>query len=198
MYWRVRKLAPHQMAKQYGVHVALIFSVLTNALLILTRPATPKISLDSKTYNIQFAKTVTQHLLDTSYITYAQSTMALINDELAPPVVFQLRKGEMLAKSNEDLRAMVQQLTTQRTVSAVKIDEIKDYDLTPQGFMPVEVKGLVVVHSAEEASPAVPFAFKYIIGAKTKQDGSMMMMADGKTPAPLVIQFQDISPKPAG
>lgn len=198
MYWRVRKLGPNQIIRQYGVHIGLVLSLAANALLIVTRPATPKISLDSKTYNIQFAKTVTQHLLDTSYISYVQSTNALINDELAPPVIEQLRKGDMLAKTQEELRAMAQQLTTQRTVSAVKIDEVRDSDLTPQGFMPVEVKGVVVVHSAEDASPAVQFDFKFIIGAKTKQDGTMMMMPDGKTPAPLIVQFQDASPRPAG
>lgn len=97
MYWRVRKASIDQLVRQYGVHVLLVFSVLLNALLIVTRPGPGKaLTKDQKVNYESFARTVTAHLLDTNYITYKDSTMALIDKELAPPVVAALSKAACL------------------------------------------------------------------------------------------------------
>ncbi|MGH9550614.1 MAG: hypothetical protein ACRD3W_14640 [Terriglobales bacterium] len=200
MYWRIRKIGPEQIAKQYGVHAGLIFSVLVNVVLITTRPAMPKVAPETKMSFEQFAKTVTQHLLDTSYITYTDSTASLLNGELAPPVIALMRQQETLAKSNEELRAIQKKLEESQQVSAVKIEQIIDSDLDPNGMLPVEVRGIVAIHSAEETGPAGPehFDFKFLVGARPGPDGKPLMMADGHTPMPLVARFEDASPKPTG
>jgi len=198
MYWKVRKTSPEQIARQYGVHAALGVSLLFNLILFTTRPAIPKVSAELKVSFEQFAKQVTEHLLDTSYISYSDSTLALMRDELAPAVVKQLQASEMLAKSDDDLRATAKTLAEERQVSAVKIKSIDPSELTPTGMLPVEVKGLVVIHSAQEAGPTgpVPFDFKFLIGGKVGPDGKAAMAADGKTPLPVVANFQDASTKP--
>ena len=200
MYWRVRKITPEQIARQYGVHAALGASLLMNVLLITTRPAVPKISPEIKVGYEQFARQVTQHLLDTSYITYADSTLDLLKDELAPNVVKQLRAQDMLAKSEDDLRSTAKTLIEQHQVSAVKITESVPSDLDQNSMLPVEVKGLVAIHSAQENGPSDPvhFDFKFKIGGKVGQDGKPMMSPDGKTPVPCIVEFQDVSPKPTG
>jgi len=198
MYWKVRKTSPEQIARQYGVHAALGISLLLNLILATTRPAMPKVSAELKVSFEQFAKQVTEHLLDTSYISYSDSTVALLRDELAPAVVKQLQDSEMLAKSDDDLRATAKTLTEERQVCAVKIKSIDPSELTPNGMLPVEVKGLVAIHSAQESGPTGPvnFDFKFLIGGKVGADGKPAYAADGKTPLPVVANFQDASTKP--
>lgn len=197
MYWRVRKVGPEQMFKQYGVHVGLAFSVLVNLILITTRPATPKVSPEIKMSFEEFAKTVTRHLLDTSYITYSDSTVSLLNGELAPPVIEGLKRDDILPKNEQDLLARAKDLSTKRQVSAVKIEKVMPGELDPRGLLPVEVKGVFIIQSTEESGPPgpVPFDFKYTIGGRMNQDGTPMMMADGHTPMPCISNFQDASPK---
>ncbi|HEY9719811.1 MAG TPA: hypothetical protein V6C69_20190 [Trichormus sp.] len=198
MYWRVRKTSPEQIARQYGVHAALGVSLLFNLILYTTRPAIPKVSPEIKQSFEQFSKQVTEHLLDTSYISYSDSTLALMQDELAPAVVKQLQASEMLAKSNDDLRATAKTLAEERQVSAVKIKSVDASELTPSGMLPVEVKGLVAIHSAQESGPTgpVPFDFKFLIGGKAGADGKPALASDGKTPLPVVANFQDASSRP--
>ena len=38
MYWRVQKIGPEQLVKLYGVHLLLVFSLLINGFLWLSRP----------------------------------------------------------------------------------------------------------------------------------------------------------------
>lgn len=198
MYWRVRKLSPDQMVRQYGVHVGLVVSVLVNLLLIATRPQVPKVSAEAKQGIEQFARTVTQQLLDTSYISFKTSTMALLEGELDPHVVNNLRAQEMIAKTQDELNATAKELTDHRQVSACKIDEVIMGELNNKGLQPVEVKGVVAIHSAEETGPSgpVPFDFKFLIGAKAGPDGQPLMASDGKSTIPMVAEFQDASPKP--
>jgi len=172
--------------------------VLLNVLLVTTRPAVPKVSAEVKMSYEQFAKQVTQHLLDTSYITYADSTLALLKDELAPNVKKQLIAQDMLAKSEDDLRSTAKTLIEQHQVSAVKISECTPSELDQNGMMPVDVKGMVAIHSAAETGPAEPvqFEFKFKIGARVGPDGKALMTEDGKTPLPCIVEFKDVSPKP--
>ncbi|HEY9772311.1 MAG TPA: hypothetical protein V6C81_00720 [Planktothrix sp.] len=197
MYWRVRKVTPEQIARQYGIHAALFVSVLFNVILFTTRPAAPKVAPEIKVSYEQFARQVTQHLLDTSYISYADSTLALLRDELAPGVKKQLIAQEMLAKNEDDLRSTAKTLIEQHQVAAIKITECLPSDLDQNGMLPVEVRGIVAIHSAQESGPSDPvhFDFKFKIGGRAGPDGKPMLSSDGKTPVPCIVEFQDVSPK---
>ncbi len=184
MYWRVRRVSPQQMVAQYGVHVALIISLLANVLLYFTRPNTKGMSAETKVDFDNFARRVTTHLLDTSYISYAQSTAALITGpELAPNVVQALRQSEMLFKTDEEFQATERMLKQQRQLAAVRIDSVQLGEPTQGGLVPVTVAGVVAIHSAEESGPSgpVPFQFQYLIGQHKE------------TMKPIVAQFADQS-----
>ena len=188
MYWRVRKSSVDQMVRQYGVHVLLAFSVFMNGILIITRPNPGKsLTKEQKTNFETFARSVTTHLLDTNYISYRESTMAL-ESELAPNVIQVLSKAGMLAGTQDELAAQAKALTDGRNFSAVKIEEVTSNEPNAQGMMPIDVRGVVAVHSSEESGPSgpVPFKFRYLIG----------MRSDPKTKqalSPIVTGFDDLS-----
>lgn len=195
MYWRVRKSSVDQMVRQYGVHVLLIFSVLMNILLIVTRPNPSKtISKDAKVSYENFARQVTAHLLDTNYISYKESTMALLDKELSPPVADVLRKAGMLAATADELAAQAKSLSDQRQLSAIRIDEVTSGEPNNRGMIPMDVRGVVAIHSAEESGPSGPvnFKFRFLVGNKSDKNGQPVMGADGK-PLPLVAGFEDLS-----
>lgn len=199
MYWRVRKVGVDQIVRMYGLHALLVVSVLANLLLVATRPDPKKfISTEQKTGFENFARTVTQHILDTSYISYSSSTKALIGTgsepgELSKTVIDGMKKQELLAKTWDELKATQKTLEDQRQVSAVRIDEVTQGELenvtlgqAQVPLVPVVVKGVVAVHSAEEQGPSgpVPFRFKYWLGTVNN------------TTKPIVVQFQDLSQRP--
>jgi hypothetical protein len=191
MYWRIRKIGAEQIVRQYGLHTLLVISVLANVFLVATRPHSAPVSAEVKRNFEQFARNVTNHLLDTSYITYESSTAALIdpkNPELGDDVVQILRQQDLLAKSPEEFAAQARTLKEERQVSATRIDEVVAGEPDPNNhsYVPIEVKGVVALHAATDAGPAgpVPFHFKYFIGINQK------------TQAPIIAGFADLSPKP--
>lgn len=187
MYWRVRNLGPEHLLRQYGVHLALGVSILVNAGLFFTRPKphADVIKQAQKNFDV-FARQVTAHLLDSSYITYDQSTAALLGGggavgELAPSVVQQLKQSELLPKSAEEVEATKRQLGEERRVSAVRIDSVTPGEPNPQGLIPVVVQGIAAFHSASGSEDPHPFKFQYLMGLT------------GKTPEeqkPIVAAFQ--------
>ncbi|HEY9711953.1 MAG TPA: hypothetical protein V6C72_00710, partial [Chroococcales cyanobacterium] len=190
MYWRVRKSSVDQIVRQYAVHGLLAFSAMLNVILMATRPSPNKdLPKDVKVNFDQFARTVTNHLLDTSYISYRDSTIALTQGgELAPNVMAALAKANMLATTNEDLTAQAKLLFDQRQVSAVKIDDVQIGEPNQNSLIPVDVRGVVAIHSAEESGNNEPvhFHFRYIIGNRANpKDHTPMVGADGK-PLPMV------------
>lgn len=197
MYWRVRKSSVDQLVRQYGVHVLLVFSVLMNVLLVVTRPNPGKtVSKEARVNYENFARTVTQHLLDTNYISYKESTLALIEKELAPPVVQVLSKNGMLAATQDELAAQAKSLSDSRQLSAIRIDEVTSSEPNNKGLIPMDVRGVVAIHSAEESGPSGPvnFKFRYLIGNKSDKNGQPVMGPDGK-PMALVAGFEDMSGK---
>lgn len=187
MYWRVQKFDSRDVLKRYGVHIALVLSLSVNVFMMATRPSKSQMAPQVKKDFEQFARTVTNHLLDTSYISFDNSTAALTDGgELSTGVVALLRQQGMLAKSVEEQKATLADLKKARQVSAVRIDEVNVSDLDSQSLMPIEVKGVVAIHSAEDSGPsgAVPFRFVYLIGVNQK------------TSMPVVARFQDLSQKP--
>ena len=99
----------------------------------------------------------------------------------------------------DELNATVKTLTDERQVSAVRIDEVHTGDPEGKsGYVPAEVKGVVAIHSAEESGPTgpVPFRFRFLLGLRAGKNGQPMLAADGKTPLPVVVGFEDATPKP--
>ncbi len=118
----------------------------------------------------------------------------LLDGELAPPVVNMLRQQGLIAKSDEDLRAQLKELTDQRQVAAVKIGSVNLLGMDKQNLTVVEVKGKVAVHSSEDAGPSAPvnFLFRYSIGAKNDPDKGGPELKNGK-PVLMVADFKDLS-----
>src|SRR3990167_1993463 len=137
MYWRVKNLGPEHLMRMYGVHVALVLSLLMNAFLVVTRPNLSKLVTKEQKANFdQFARTVTNQILDFNYISYQDSVRSLVSGELAPSVVNNLKQQEMLPKSNEDLKARAQTIAVQKQVSAVRIDLVNQGEPNAQGLIP--------------------------------------------------------------
>lgn len=174
MYWRVRNVTPEDLMRQYGVHIALIVSILVNVGLFLTRPDPKKnVAKPLKDQFTNFARQVTNHILDNSYVSFEQSTMELLSKELAPSVKQQMMKAELLPKSMDEVKATARTLEQQRQITAVRIDAINQAEPNAQGLIPVEVRGVVAKYSAEESGPPAPqpFTFKFLMGQTKGPDG---------------------------
>jgi hypothetical protein len=186
MYWRVRKYGPQEMLQQYGIHLGLAISLLVNAFMIMTRPNPNKgVSAEIKADFDTFARKVTQHILDTSYINYAGATSALIDNaggELAPSVIASLRQKGQLPSTREEFQASLKGYTDTKRVCAVDINEVHVGEKDAQGLIPIDVAGRVAVHSADESFPGpVPFHFRYRVGVRPN------------TQTPIVGTFDDLS-----
>lgn len=167
MYWRVRKISPEELLKTYAVHILLAASVLVNGFLILTRPQKEKMSEQTKLDMTTFAKTVTNHLLDTSYINYMESTTSL-NQELHPKALQKLKNMGVLPATMADLKGNLYEYNKTRRVCAVKFRNISMNDPDPNGFVPVHVFGTVAVHSSDESAQH-PFHMKYMLGLRAAE-----------------------------
>lgn len=172
--------------RQYGVHIALVIAVLLNVVQFFTRPKTNTVDKGTQVKFEDFARKVTRELLDMSYISYEQSTMTLLQQDLAPNVKAALMQAEKLPKSQDDLKASLKTLTDQRQVSSCRIDSVNQSDPNEKGLIPIDVQGVVAVHSAEEGGPAgpVPFHFQYLMG-----------LTGGSDPAaqrPIVADFHEV------
>jgi len=194
MYWRVRRVSPEQVVKTYGVHACLAVSLLVNGFLLITRPNPQKqVSGEMKTNLDVFARNVTQHILDTSFISYEASTRALlptgnIPGELAPPVVQQLKAREQLPKTLEDLRATARTLESQRQVSAVRIDSVNQGEPDEKSLVPLDVTGMVAIHSADESVSGNPVGFKFLYKV-----GMAANPSNPEQKRPIVVEFRDLS-----
>jgi hypothetical protein len=181
MYWRVKRLDPDYLFRKYGVYIIVAISVPMNLIQFATRPNLNKIlQPDTKVNFDQFARQVTTQLLDTSYITFESNTRALLSGELAPSVQQLLLSQEALPKTPEEMKALVQQYTQTREVRAVRIDDVALGDPNEQGLVPVEVRGVVAKHSAEEGGQQeIPFDIKYLIGQNSQTQKPIVAQISG-------------------
>jgi hypothetical protein len=184
MYWRVQKVGPEQLVKLYGLHILLGLSLVVNAFLWLSRPSKPSMPNEVKQDVEKFARTVTTNLLDTSYIT-CQSNMINLKDELAPSVAQNLQSAGVLPKNEQDLRALVMDMSERKQICAVRIDQVKTGEPDANGCIPVRVSGVCAIHSAAETGER-NFIFQYLLGSK--KDGGALIVA----------QWADQTPQQAG
>ena len=195
MYWKVRKLSLKDMALQNWVYVALVVSALLNLLFIAIRPSVSKgMNGELKANYDVFARQVTNHLLDTSYITYKNSTQLLTSGELQPLVVEGMKKTALIAKNSEEMEATYKSLYDNRQVSAVRIDQVDvQQPPSPSKPIPVDVTGVVAIHSAQDSAPTNPvaFHFHYDMALRPGEKGEAALGPDGK-PLPMVVGFREI------
>ncbi|MBI4532775.1 MAG: hypothetical protein HY711_02415 [Candidatus Melainabacteria bacterium] len=86
----------------------------------------------------------------------------------------------MLPKSNEDLKARAQTIAGQKQVSAVRIDVVNQSEPNAQGLIPIEVQGVIAVHSAEGFEGPRPFRFQFLVGQ------------NAQSKLPVVAAFQEV------
>lgn len=192
MYWRIKTHSPEYYLRMYAIHIALVVSLVLNALLIVTRPSNKNLNKEQKGVYEQFSKDVIGHMLDRSYVSYEHSMLSL-KDELAPSIVAKLQKEESLPKSMDELKILAETQRKNRELSAVNFNKIKVGELTPVTIgqmqvplVPVEVDGTFAVHSLDESQniEQTPFKFRLFIGTNSK------------TQKPILVIYEDHSPPP--
>lgn len=183
MYWRVRKVTPEQLLKMYGVHIILGLSLFANFILFMSRPKST-IAADKKADYTTFVKAVTTHLLDTSYISYMQST-TMLTQELDGPLLARLKKDGTMPATMEEVKASQMNFQKTRRVSAIQFNSVELKDLLQNGMLPVDVQGTVAVHSADESAQQ-PFHFMFVVGVRGTDP-----------PSPVIFDFKDLPPATA-
>ena len=179
MYWRVQKIGPEQLVKLYGIHLLLVFSLIINGFLWLTRPQ-KSMPTEVKQDVEAFSRKVTGHLLDTSYIT-CEGNMTQLREELGPTLAANLINQGVLPKNAQDMHALVLDMQERKQICAVRIDQVQVSEPNQQGLIPVQVSGVCAIHSAAETAER-RFIFQYLIGQRA---GTTQL---------LLTQYQDLSP----
>jgi hypothetical protein len=166
MYWRIRKIGPEQIARQYGVHAVLIVSVIFNFAMFTKLAATGKgVNATLKTDLEKFSKDVTTHLFDANYLTVGDS-MASLRTELHDPCYANMVRMGLIPPSADELRAVVRQMDDSKSVSCIKFDEVKLANEPGPTTPPImQVLAKVVVHDSQGVRPAA-FRIQYKIGTK--------------------------------
>ncbi len=179
MYWKVRTYTAQEALKQRWPYIALGLSLLFNLFLFSTRPNPRALNKEQKHDFNTFARDVTSHLLDNSYISWAESTQALLN-ELDPPIIQKMQQSGDLPKTNDEVKAIEQQMTDRRSLSAIRITQVNISDPSAQGLVPVEVQGDIARYASDEAGPSNPrhFHFAYLIGVKKNQEPVVASISD--------------------
>lgn len=176
MYWRIRKFKPEEFVRQYGVHGALAASVMFNLFMLPKMMPSKAVTAEQKTNFDRFARVVTWHLLDCTYMTYPASMTTLEKQELGPSLIKKLKKNKDLPGSTEELIAQTRELTNVKMVSNVLIESVKLAEQPDnRGLMPATIRGKIVTHSAEGVDER-PFALKYLIG--TRRDNKEPILVD--------------------
>lgn len=170
MYWRIKTLDSKELAKKWGLPIALAASLFFNVLLIATRPNPKKDVGEGPKQQIEdFARQVAIHLVDSSYINYEDNTKKLMGGELGTAVVKKMQDSGDLPKDNLEMTATLEGLKARRQVAAVHIRDVSAGEPDANGLMPVTVKGEVAVNSADESGPSgpQPFNLQLLVGVNT-------------------------------
>jgi hypothetical protein len=186
MYWRVRKITPEQLLRTYAVHIVLAISLLMNGWQYLTRPKKETMNAGMKQDFAGFAKQVTSHLLDTSYVNYMDSTIVL-HKELSEGVLKKLKQDGILPANQHDMKANYMDFEKSRRVCAIQFQNVQLSDPNAQGMVPIDVQGVIAVHSSDESTQQ-PFHLQFLIGLKKQ--------GEDLPPAPIVVDFRDLPPAP--
>ncbi len=166
MYWRVRRIGPEQIVRQYGVHAALIVSVLFNLFAMTKMNPSKAVTTEQKNSFDKFARLVTAQLFDANYLTYEDSMLALMGSELGPSVKAQQVQTGILPKTAEEMKAIGREMRDKKSVSCVRIDSLDLGQQDSQGLVPIDVKMQVITHTAEGVNGPLPFKLKFLMGQR--------------------------------
>ena len=167
MYWRIRKLAPDQLARQYGVHAALIASLIFNLFAMTRMNASKAITSGEKVNYERFCKQVTNHLFDANYLTFEDS-MAALSSEMSKGVRAEQQKTEFLPRTAEERKAIAREMKDKKSVSCVRVVRCRVGEPTSKGLLPVNMTIEVVRHSVEGADGPHAFQLEYHVGINGK------------------------------
>lgn len=177
MYWRIRKIGPEQIARQYGVHAVLIVSVLFNVMLFTRMSPAKGLTGDQKVDCDRFCRQVTNHLFDANYLTVVDSMNALPT-ELQPAAIQRFVKLGLIPPTADELRAVARQMDESKSVSCIKFDSVSVGEQQPGKPLQVDCKFQVVVHDSQGVRPSA-FAARYYLGTKvdnkTKQAQTVVL-----------------------
>ncbi len=144
---------------------ALALTVLSGCANIRIQPKDPElIALGN------FADQVTLHLFEMNPSTYEQY-QGMLDKDLDPALLTQLRSKGSCAKSKEQVKQAVQTMTKTNSRALIHIESTTfPSTATPQGLVPIEVQG-TSVKTEKDISRASKFDVIYMIGTnvKTKQ-----------------------------
>lgn len=171
--------------RQYGVYALLAISLLMNVFMFITRPRGHRLETELAPEFKRVARSVTQHLLDTSYTTFGDYTLAL-EKEIAPPTVKTMKQRGLLPRSDKEAKAQEMTFRQQGRVCSVRIDSVEQQQSDPNGLVPVVVSGVTVVHSADGVEEN-PFKFMFKMGLVGGDDEQKKVM---------VASFQEMKAEP--
>lgn len=173
MYWRLRLLSPKELLHGYVPIAVAAGSICLNVVLYTmlrthasTVPAVTRLDCEG------LAQKVAMELLDSSYLRYDQNTQELLQGrQLAPNVIKAMQQKGLLPATTSEMKATGRLLAEEKKVSAVRIDSLRSStQLTPQGYVPVDIEGLVAAHSASGATES-KFHLRFLIGSAGGRTG---------------------------
>lgn len=181
MYWRVRKISPEMLARQYGVHAVCIVSVFFNLIGLTRMTASKAVTQEQKTDFDHFARTVSQHLFDASYLTFDESMISLCQSELGPSLVSRLKHNGDLPQDSTYMRAQARDLREKQSVSCVKIYSCAVGQQDQTGLVPVDVELGVVKHTTEGVDGPVYFKVTYKMGLRRDTQKPIVAALESKS-----------------
>ncbi len=191
MYWRVRKFTPEMIVKAYGIYAVCAVSVIFNVFLISKAAPSKGLTAQQKADFTVFARQVTQHLTDSNFLTYETSMTALVFNkkaELAGSAVKFLSAEDVVPGNVTQMRALARQYKDKKSVACISIDELQvgDPDPAHNMWVPCDVSGRLVQHSAEGVLGPQFFRFQYYLAMVGAQNDPTMTW-------PSVVEFKDRS-----
>jgi hypothetical protein len=172
MYWRIKKITPEIIARQYSIHAFFIVSLLFNLVLFSKLGPAKALNGGQKDDMGRFARQVTQHIFDANYLTFPDSMRSLVDSssgELFGPALAKLRSDGTLPKDSDELKALTRQLQDTKSVSCIKFYGVEVGN--PDGkssFVPVELKMKVIVHDTTGVRPSA-MRVKYMVAQATNK-----------------------------
>lgn len=181
MYWRVKKFSPEELVRQYRLPALLAASLLFNLIALPKFLAKPGMGIEQKLDYVNFGKRVASHLLDSNYLTFDKSMIALRagpgQGELIPEVY---KQQPSLPKTPQEQKAIARTLANLKSVSSIIFGEVEVEVQNDRAV--IKVPGVVVAHDAEGLKGPSPFLFQFRVG---QWPG---------TTVPVVAEIQELDP----
>ena len=165
MYWRIRKIRPEDVTRKYGVWAVCAVSVLINIIVIADKIQHAKVVTSEQKANVaDFARQVSLHFFDATYLTIADSIRAL-SQELSADAYNRFVRGGDIPATPELIKAVAFEMTEAKSLSAIRYDSIDvGEEMNSQGYVPVSLRLTVAQYGAEGFSGPKYFSCRYLMG----------------------------------